>query len=305
MHGENLQRMRCGGNVHAVFIGQLSDGEGEYLALRRKAFHGFSGLEMVALLHLCGVGSFVPSENQSDKVIGLLRLGFFVFLRRSVRILEGKGRGIRTVGHLFQLFPPFGADPVVLPFLIVGINGSAVCRRDSRRIVDTLHAPFDFQGGSTGFNELLHMIDHAQVLAVEDVGAVRILFHRPVLSRSGFLHDRIMKAARLDAFTPVRLTPSSGKEIGQEAAAGPGNAHRAVAEYFQLDINLPADIGHFLHGNLSCQNDTGGAQLLPHGIAFASLVGICAEPTSTAYGGGYRLEVGAGDLERAAALGAF
>ena len=41
------------------------------------------------------------------------------------------------------------------------------------------------------------------------------------------------------------------------------------------------------------------------GIAFASLVGICAEPTSTAYGGGYRLEVGAGDLERAAALGAF
>ena len=40
-------------------------------------------------------------------------------------------------------------------------------------------------------------------------------------------------------------------------------------------------------------------------LAFASLVGICAEPTSTAYGGGYRLEVGAGDLERAAALGAF
>ena len=41
------------------------------------------------------------------------------------------------------------------------------------------------------------------------------------------------------------------------------------------------------------------------GIAFASLVGICAKPASTTYGGGYRLEVGAGDLERAAALGAF
>ena len=109
------------------------------------------------------------------------------------------------------------------------------------------------------------MIDHAQVLAVEDVGAVRILFHRPVLPRSGFLHDGIMKAAGLDAFAPVGLTPSSGKEIGQEAAAGPGNAHCTVAEYFQLDIDLPADIGHFLHGNLSCQNDTGGAQLLPHG----------------------------------------
>ena len=37
----------------------------------------------------------------------------------------------------------------------------------------------------------------------------------------------------------------------------------------------------------------------------ASLVGICAKPASTTYGGGYRLEVGAGDLERAAALGAF
>ena len=41
------------------------------------------------------------------------------------------------------------------------------------------------------------------------------------------------------------------------------------------------------------------------GIAFASLVGICAKPASTTYGGGYRLEVGAGELERAAALGAF
>ena len=50
---------------------------------------------------------------------------------------------------------------------------------------------------------------------------------------------------------------------------------------------------------LDARLDRGG------GIAFASLVGICAEPTSTAYGGGYRLEVGAGDLERAAALGAF
>ena len=50
---------------------------------------------------------------------------------------------------------------------------------------------------------------------------------------------------------------------------------------------------------LDARLDQGG------GIAFASLVGICAEPASTAYGGGYRLEVGAGDLERAAALGAF
>ena len=50
---------------------------------------------------------------------------------------------------------------------------------------------------------------------------------------------------------------------------------------------------------LDARLDRGG------GIAFASLVGICAEPASTAYGGGYRLEVGAGDLERAAALGAF
>lgn len=44
-----------------------------------------------------------------------------------------------------------------------------------------------------------------------------------------------------------------------------------------------------------------GAVALP----LLALLGYALNPASTAYGGGYRLEVGAGDLERAAALGAF
>ena len=90
------------------------------------------------------------------------------------------------------------------------------------------------------------MLDHAQILGVEDVSAALIFVNRHILARSGLFHNGIFPAARMRAGTLVCI--SSHQEIAQQAAAGIGNAHSSVNEALNLHIlrNVGTDLLDFL-----------------------------------------------------------
>ena len=90
------------------------------------------------------------------------------------------------------------------------------------------------------------MLDHAQILGVEDVSAALIFVNRHILARSGLFHNGIFPAARMRAGTLVCI--SSHQEIAQQAPPGIGNTHGSVNEAFDLHIvrNVCTDFFNFL-----------------------------------------------------------
>ena len=90
------------------------------------------------------------------------------------------------------------------------------------------------------------MLDHAQVLGVEDIGSALILINRHILARSGLLHNRVLPTARMR--TGSLISVSSYQEVAQQAAAGIRNTHCSVDKALNLHIlrNMGTDLPDFL-----------------------------------------------------------
>ena len=202
-------------------------------------------------------------QNQSDKIIRLLRLGLHILLGGMVGLLVGERRRIRTVRYFFKLCPPFGKHFEIRSFFIISIDGFSVSCHNRRHIIDTFHTPLDFKRRHTCFDKLGNMVNHAKILAVENVRAVLIFLDGKILPRSRLFHNGIFKPAGLYALPAVRLAFSVCKIIGQKTAAAPGNTKSAVPEYFQFHVHLFVNVCHFLDRYFTGQNHTGRPHFLP------------------------------------------
>ena len=192
----------------------MPDCDRKHIPCRSKALNDLSRFEIVALLHFDCAVFFILLQNKADKIIRLLRLGLHIFLGGMVGVLERESRRVRTMGYLFQFFPPFRTNGKCRSQFVVRVNRFPVHCHNRRHIVDALHAAFNFQRRNARFDKFGDMVDHTEIFAVKNICAVLIFFHGEILSRTGLFHHGILKPACLDAFAPVGLAFPVCKIIG-------------------------------------------------------------------------------------------
>ena len=78
------------------------------------------------------------------------------------------------------------------------------------------------------------MLDHAEILGIENISSALVLIYRHVLARSRLLDNGIFPAAWMCAGSLIRVT--AGKEVAEQTSAGVGNAHRTVDETLDLHV---------------------------------------------------------------------
>ena len=112
------------------------------------------------------------------------------------------------------------------------------------------------------------MLDHAQILGVENIGSPLVLIDRQVFSGSCLFHHRIFPAAGMGAGTSVGI--SSGEEIAQQASAGIGNAHCPMdkALNFHLRRDFFSNSFDFCQGKFSGRYYSFSSQFPPEQIGF-------------------------------------
>ena len=128
------------------------------------------------------------------------------------------------------------ADAIQLA-LQYGKRGSPVQRLpvgmgDGGNIIGGFHTPFDFQRADAGLLQIVQMLDHAQIIAAEKIGAAFILLYGKILAGARLLHQCILPAAGLGA---VSLVGVAAGQIGAEKAApGVRHAHGPMHKRLQL-----------------------------------------------------------------------
>ena len=118
------------------------------------------------------------------------------------------------------------------------VQCSAIGRCDARRIIGRLRAAFDLKRGHARLCQTVEMTDHAKIIGVEDITAVRILHNRKILARPLFLHKPVAPAARLGAFTPVGV--ATGQVAAEQAPAGHRHTHRPMHKRLKLQLRRGA-----------------------------------------------------------------
>ena len=123
---------------------------------------------------------------------------------------------------------------VAVRVLQVQIQSAAVGTGDRCHIVKSLGAPLDLEGIHTGLADQIKERCRAQVIGVENIAAVLAFTDFHILAGAMFLHQRILPAAGLCAFTAVA---AAARHItGQQAAARHAHAHGTVHKGFQFQV---------------------------------------------------------------------
>ena len=164
------------------------------------------------------------------------------------------------MADLLHLVPP---DRVQGDALGGSVDGVSIGTGDDGGVVCALGASLDFEGVQARVHQLRHVVDHAHISAVHNIGALVVLKDREILARALFLHQVILIPAGLGAGTSAGIP--SGHVVRQQTAAGVGHAHGAVDEGFDLQLrrSLLANFSDVLQGHLSRQDDPAGAQVVP------------------------------------------
>ena len=187
-----------------------------------------------------------------------------VDLRRLVRPPIEKAGGKFPVGAGRDLLPV----PVHMAFvqrlgLQAVVDGLPVGPGHRGHVKGRLHAAFDLEAVDPRFQKLRDMLDHAEILGIENKGAPLIFIDGQVLAGPRLLHHRVFPAAGMGA-GPLVGVPA-GKVIAQKAAAGIGDAHSAVDKGLDLHIlrDLRPDFPDLLQGKLPGRDDPLRPLLLP------------------------------------------
>src|SRR5574343_289123 len=173
------------------------------------------------------------------------------------------------------------ADDGVVDRLAIGLGGAG-------NVVRALGAAFDLQRIDADVDQALDVLDGAQVFRVQDVGAVLVFFDRHQFARAllffdddfnivfgqkirltvGFARflagcaDFVVPAAGIGAGTLVRVAVI--EVAGEQAAAGVGDAQRAMDEDFELDVRaLLADFCDLVERQFARQNHALAPAFLP------------------------------------------
>ena len=125
------------------------------------------------------------------------------------------------------------------------------------------------------------MLDHAQILGIENKGSSLIFIDRKILSRTTFFHNRVLPSTRMSACSLIGI--SSGQIIAQQASSGIGDTHRSVDKCLNLHIirNPVSDLADLFERQLPCRYHTFGSHLIPELIR--SIVGIVRLGTDVAF----------------------
>ena len=165
--------------------------------------------------------------------------------------------GVAAVGEAFEFAQQFGGERLaghrVVDRLAIGLAGA-------RHVVGTLGAPFDLQGIDADFHQPVHVLDGAQILRVEDVGAVLVFLDRHQFAGALLLFEQdfliaggmqlVIPAAGIGATALVRV--AMVEVAGEQAAAGVGDAQRAMDEDLEFDVRaLLADFSDFVERQLA------------------------------------------------------
>ena len=230
----------------AILIGDAFHGNQDIAAVRLHDLDLLTHRELVLLLN--AAAAILPYFFYRAEIGVVLDVGVAVVdLAVGGRLSEVKTGGKFPIGAFANFrFVPFHIFLVQGRILLVIIDGLAIRAGHGCHIECGLHATLDLEAVDTGIDQLRNVLDHAQILGVENVGAALILVNRHILTRSGLLHNRVFPTARMGAGTLVGI--SSHQEIAQQAAAGIGNAHSSVNEALNLHIlrNVGTDLLDFL-----------------------------------------------------------
>ena len=144
-----------------------------------------------------------------------------------------------------------------------GVNGVAVGAGDDGGVVGRLGPALQLQAVQTGFHELGHVVDHAHVPGVHNVGALVVLIDGEILPGTLLLHEGVAVAAGLGTLAPIGVPASH--VVGQQAPARVAHAHGAVGKGLDLQLlgSLLTDLPDLLQAQLPGQDDPVGAQLVP------------------------------------------
>ena len=246
------------GDGAAVFILQGGHRDGQEVGAGNHRFQGFPHRKLIPLGHL--QPALLPIQGQGGGFIGADVPHFVVIL---IRLAEVEAGGVAAVAYLAHLLiQPLGQGPAFEMGQVI-LQGHAVGVGHHRHIVGGLRPALDLQAGHPGLHQFIQVLDHAQVLGVEDVGAgVRLLHNGEILPGALFLHQMVPPPAGLGALAPVGVPV--GEVVGDQTPPGDGHTHGPVDEHFQLQVRrgFGPNLGDFLQAQLPGQHHPLSSQLI-------------------------------------------
>ena len=183
---------------------------------------------------------------------------------------------------MLHLIPPYRINGSARCHVI---NDMAVRAGNNGSVIGTLGPALDLQTAEARVHQLFHMVDHAHIPGVQDIGALLVLKHWEVFARPLLLHQVILIAAGLGAGAPVAVP--SGHVVGKQASPGVAYAHGAMDECLQFQIlrNFFTDLPNLTKTQLPSQNHPLGSQVVPGvGTDVVGHTGLCAYMALTAGG---------------------
>ena len=148
--------------------------------------------------------------------------------------------------------------------LQVGIQRTTVGAGDRSHIVERLGPSFDFKRIHTCLADQIQERSRAQIIGVEDITAVFAFANFHILSRAAFLHQGVLPATGLCAFSAVSAAPRH--VTGQQAASRHTHAHGPMYKGFQIKFRrtIVTNLGNLGQRQFPGQNHALGAQFIGH-----------------------------------------
>ena len=122
------------------------------------------------------------------------------------------------------------------------------------------------------------MLNHTQILGIENISSSLVLIDRHIFPGPCLLHNGIFPAAGMGTGPLVGI--SSCEEIAQQASTRIGNAHSPMDKCLNLHIpgNIGTNLPDFLQGKLPCTHHTLSPQFMPEPVsAVIGVVGLGAD----------------------------
>ena len=246
-------------------------------------FHNFNCLtyrEFISLSDL-RITPFIHCLSKSQirifLLISIIIINLCILIRFSIEE-SGCKLSVGTVGNLFLV--PWHICLIFLRALHIVVYCLAVSSGNCCDIESGFHTAFYLQTVDSAVNDIVHMLDHAEILGIKDIGSSFIFKYRHIFSRTFLLNNGIFPAAGMGTGSLVGIT--SCQIITEQTSSGIRNAHSAMDECFNLHIlrNMLSDLFNLRKRKLSGCYHTLCSQIVPETICLiVSIVCLCTDMT--------------------------
>ena len=184
-----------------------------------------------------------------------------------------------AVWNLFLI--PWHVRFIFLRRFQIVIDRLTVCSRDCRYIKCSFHTSLDLQAVDPTVQDIIHMLNHTEILGVKNISAPLIFINRHVFARTLFLNYRIFPTAWMCTCALIGI--SSYKIIAQQASSWIGNAHCSMYKCLNFHIirNICTDLTNLFQRQFTCSYNTFGSETVPESISL--IIGIICLCTDVAF----------------------